>query len=132
MEQERKYFDIYNVESLIPLIDNNGVRNADICIRPANNDLKFEKIKFVREIDGNLYIASDELKDLGSLECVRGNLQISNAKTLKSLKNLKVILGNAILRYSSIETLGNLEEVAGKLSLRDTPIKNVSNFKIFS
>jgi hypothetical protein len=130
MEQERKYFDIHNVESLIPLIDNNGVINADICIRPTNNNLKFEKIKFVREINGNLYIASDELQDLGSLECVRGDLQISSAKTLKSLNNLKVILGNAILRYSSIETLGSLEEVLGKLSLRDTPIKNISNLKI--
>jgi hypothetical protein len=56
MEQERKYFDIYNVESLIPLIDNNGIINADICIRPSNNNLKFEKIQFVREIKGNLYI----------------------------------------------------------------------------
>lgn len=130
MEQEKKYFDIHNVESLIPLIDNNGAINADICIRPSNNNIKFEKIKFVRKINGNLYIHSDELKNLGSLECVTGDLKISSAKTLKSLNNLKVILGNAILRYSAIETLGNLKEVSGKLSLRDTPIKNLSNLKI--
>jgi hypothetical protein len=130
MEKERKYFDIRNVESLIPLIDNNGVINADICIRPTNNNFKFEKIKFVREINGNLYIDSDELQDLGSLECLRGDLKIYNAKTLKSLNNLKVILGNAILRYSAIETLGNLKEVSGKLSLRDTPIENLANLQI--
>ncbi len=130
MEQERKYFDIHNVENLIPLINDNGVINANICIRPSNNNSSFKKIEFVREINGNLYIDSDELQDLGSLECVRGDLRISNAKTLKSLNNLKIILGNAILRYSEIETLGNLREVFGKLSLRDTPIKTLSNLKI--
>jgi hypothetical protein len=130
MEQERKYFDIHNVESLIPLIDNDGVINADVCIRPTDNNFKFEKIKFVREINGNLYIDSDELQDLGSLEFIRGDLKISNAKSLKSLNNIKVILGNVILRYSAIESLGNLKEVAGKLSLRDTPIKNLSKLKI--
>ncbi len=124
-----EYHNIYDNKNFASLINENGVVNSDICIKPSKTETKFDKIENVTKINGNLYIDSDELMNLGSIKFISGNLSISKGINFKSLENLQIIDGNAILRYSSIESLGNIEYVGGKLSLRDTPIKDLGKLK---
>lgn len=126
---EREYHNIYNNEKLVSLIDSNNVINCDICIRQSDSIDKVLSLKNVKAINGNLYIDSDDLLDLGELELVNGNFWLSNCKNLKSLNNLIEINGEANLRYSSIEYLGELTHVHGKLSLRDTTVVNLDNLQ---
>ena len=54
-----EYHNIYSIKNLASLINENGVVNSDICIKPSKTETKFDKIEKVTKINGNLYIDTD-------------------------------------------------------------------------
>lgn len=86
----------------------------------------FEKIK------SSLSIIAPNLKSLGNLKVIEGNLSISSSAgqpKLESLGKLEKVNGEVYLRRSNISDLGTLCEVYGKLNLRDTPISDLGVLK---
>lgn len=117
--------NIYSNEKLKSIISDEGVIKGDIVIR--GNEIK--SLGALKKINGNLGIDSNSLSNLGELSYVKNNFWISNAQNLKSLCNLEKVGGDLSLRYSNINDLGKLKNVDQKLSLRDTNVENISNLE---
>ena len=85
----------------------------------------------VRIIKGGLNLSINKtLKSLGNLEIVEGDLYLSNNKTLKSLGNLEIVEGSLFLVSSNIEDLGNLKEVNKSLWLaKNKTLKSLSKLE---
>lgn len=118
-------YNIYSKQKLKSIISNQGVIEGDIVIR--GNEIK--SLGALKIINGNLGVDSNSLLNLGELSYVKNDFWISNAQNLKSLCNLEKVGGNLSLRYSDIIDLGKLKNVGHKLSLRDTNVENISNLK---
>jgi hypothetical protein len=126
--KDAKEVDNYNINStqkLIGLINEKGYIIGDIVIRGNN----IKSLGDLKKVYGNLGIDSNSLSDLGELNYVKNDFWISSAKNLKSLNNLERVGGNMSLRYSNIKDLCKLWRVGNKLSLRDTRVKNISSLK---
>ena len=72
-------------------------------------------------VGGNLNLEYSKIESLGNLTSVGGNL-ILHRSVLKSLGNLTSVGGYLDLFYSKIESLGNLTSVGGSLDLGRTPL----------
>lgn len=118
-------YNIYSNQKLKSIISDDGVIEGDIVIR--GNEIK--SLGALKKINGNLGIDSNSLSNLGELNYVKNDFWISNAQNLKSLCNLEKVGGNLSLRYSDIIDLGKLKNVGQKLSLRDTNVENIYNLK---
>jgi len=118
-------YNIYSNQKLKSIISDDGVIEGDIVIR--GNEIK--SLGALKKINGNLGIDSNSLSNLGELNYVKNDFWISNTQNLKSLCNLEKVGGNLSLRYSDIIDLGKLKNVGQKLSLRDTNVENIYNLK---
>jgi hypothetical protein len=118
-------YNIYSLEKLNSLMDENGYINDDIAIR-GNEIMSLGKLK---KVYGTIGIDSNSLSDLGELNYVKNDFWITSAHSLKSLGNLEKVEGSISLRYSDITDLGKLSTVNNKLSLRDTKVKNIKSLK---
>ena len=116
-------YNIYSNQKLKSIISDDGVIEGDIVIR--GNEIK--SLGALKKINGNLGIDSNSLSNLGELNYVKNDFWISNTQNLKSLCNLEKVGGNLSLRYSDIIDLGKLKNVGQKLSLRDTNVENIYN-----
>ena len=118
--------DIYHIEDLLNLMDEECCINNDIIIRGNN----LTSLGRLQKVNGELGIICETLVSLGQLEYVKRNLWISSgSKNLKSLNDLSIVDGDVNLRYSNINNLGKLIEIGGKLSIRDTEVNNLNNLK---
>ena len=54
-----------------------------------------------------------------------GDLDLSDRKDIVTLGPIIELVGNLVLRYSSIENLGDLKIVGGKVNISGTPIRNL-------
>lgn len=87
------------------------------------------------KVIADLYINRPNIliPNFNCIETVLGYLHISCKdyySNQKSLENIKIVKGNAYLRYSFISDLGNLEQVEGDLNLRDTLIANLGKLRL--
>ena len=73
------------------------------------------------EITDNLDLYESEIKSLGNLTSVGGDLELSYSN-IKSLGNLTSVGGYLYLDNTKIESLGNLISVGGYLSLQGNPL----------
>lgn len=82
-------------------------------------------------IGGNLKLESLEIKTLGNLISVEGNVHLRYMDDLESLGNLTSVGGYLIINYlMKLETLGNLKSVGGDLvSIRCDNLKSTGNLK---
>ena len=78
------------------------------------------------KIIGDLDLRNYDIKTLGSLVGVEGNLNLGYHKTIKSLGNLKSVGGYLFLEGTNIKSLGNLESVGGDLFLERTPLSKTT------
>ena len=76
---------------------------------------------------GDLNLEESDIKSLGNLVRVEGNLDLMSCKNLVSLGGLEYVGGYLDLRDTKIEILGNLNYVGGWLDLRRTDIKTLGN-----
>jgi hypothetical protein len=76
---------------------------------------------------GDLNLEESDIKSLGKLVRVEGNLDLMSCKNLVSLGGLEYVGGYLDLRDTKIEILGNLNYVGGWLDLRRTDIKTLGN-----
>jgi hypothetical protein len=122
---EEYNYNIYSTQKLNSIINDKGHIQGDIVIK--GNDIK--SLGRLKKVYGNLGIDSNSLSDLGELNYIKNDFWISTAQNLKSLCKLEKIGGNVSLRYSHIIDLGKLWKVGNKLSLRDTKVKSLSSLK---
>lgn len=81
------------------------------------NLISLGNLKYV----GDYFICtSAKLKDLGKLEYVGGDMNLGC--NIKSLNNLKEVVGDLVISYNPIESLGDLTNVWGDLYLDGTPL----------
>ena len=66
---------------------------------------------------GDLNLRGSDIKSLGNLVRVEGNLDLYGNESFQSLGNLEYVGSYLNLRYTKIETLGNLVRVEGDLDL---------------
>jgi virulence-associated protein VapD len=84
-------------------------------------------------VGGNLTLTCSKIEDLNKLKIIRGYLDLTYCKNIKSLNNLKHVDGSVYLYQSSIETLNNLERIRGSLYLQYTDnLKSFGNLKYVS
>jgi hypothetical protein len=76
---------------------------------------------------GDLDLSESDIKSLGNLIRVEGDLDLNFCRNLQSLGNLVKVEGNLDLKVSDIKSLGNLEYVGGYLDLIDTDIETLEN-----
>jgi hypothetical protein len=76
---------------------------------------------------GDLNLEESDIKSLGNLVRVEGNLDLMSCKNLVSLGGLEYVGGYLDLRDTKIEILGNLNYVGGWLDLRGTNIETLGN-----
>ena len=78
----------------------------------------YEKMFNQTEVwDGDLIIKELPITSLGRIRIIKGHLDLTNNKTLKSSGNLEIVEGYLFLNSSNIEDLGNLKEVKYGLNL---------------
>jgi len=77
-------------------------------------------------VGGNLYLDNIKIESLGNLTSVGGNLDLYKSN-IKSLGNLTSVGGDLNLRGSEIESLGNLTSVGGDLDLWNSEIESLGN-----
>lgn len=99
-----------------------------------DDNIKNDSITNPKVIE-NLYINRPDvvIQNFNNIETVLGYLHISCKEfysDLKSLENIKIIKGDAYLRYSFISDLGSLEQVDGNLNLRDTLITKLGKLRL--
>jgi hypothetical protein len=98
-----------------------------------NND--WDDLQLFLERRGNpLYEITDDLdlsyanvKSLGNLTSVGGNLDLYNCTNLTSLGNLTSVGGYLDLRHTYIKSLGNLTSVEGSLFMYGSEIESLGN-----
>ena len=73
-------------------------------------------------IGGDLKLRESDIKTLGNLVRVGGNLDLYGCEKLQSLGELKYVGGLLGLHNTKIETLGNLEYVGGDLDIYNTTL----------
>jgi len=128
---ESHYGESLNKSRMFTDIWGYGLRG--VFIMPQKNitgDVRLNKPnlhKSIQTINGNLII-NTELKDLGFLTTVEGDLIFSSMVTqtkLKSLKPIQEVGGNCILNNLIIE-LDSLKTVQGNLNIRKCLIKSLN------
>jgi len=119
-------------ERQLKLIKEDNIRKIDFDI--FNNDWALLQ-KFLERrgnppyiITGYLDLFNSNIKSLGNLQSVGGNLYLINTK-IESLGNLQSVGGNLNLNNTKIESLGNLQYVEGQLYLNRTPLSKITTEK---
>jgi hypothetical protein len=80
-------------------------------------------------IGGNLDLRDSDVKSLGNLVRVEGDLNLTDCKNLVSLGDLEYVGDFLDLRGTDIKTLGNLEYVGGGLGLSSCDIVSLGNLE---
>ena len=132
------------------LIEMGVVEKIDADINLINTPINTLGAVKKAMIDLNFGGYRNPMEDLGELEYVKGNLDLSFNTKIKSLNNLKKVDGYLDLEKSSIETLsgltsvklflnltdcenltslGNLNKVGRNLNLINVPITSLDNLK---
>ena len=120
--QVHKYGNITTYDELDNEINNNDVideYNLKQYLKPYKLEGRKEKLaKVYEKMFNQTEVWNDDLRieelpvtTLGKIKIIKGNLDLSNNKTLKSLGNLEIVGSNLYLNLSNIEDLGNLKEV---------------------
>jgi hypothetical protein len=74
-------------------------------------------------MNGDIDLSHSNIKTLGGLVEVGGNLNLAYCETLQSLGNLQSVSGNLILyKCEYLLSLGKLKSVGGWVDLRKTPL----------
>ena len=82
----------------------------------------------LQSVGGNLYLINTKIESLGNLQSVGGFLNLYNTN-IQSLGNLQSVGGYLDLRGTKIESLGNLQSVGGNLYLNRTPLSKITTEK---
>jgi hypothetical protein len=95
----------------------------------TNHDSRaFEKAVRVKNkktvIDHDLDLSNTDIKSLGNLITVGGNLYLGGTRELTSLGSLESVDGDLYLDFSNIRSLGVLNYVGGDLRLKHTPLSD--------
>jgi hypothetical protein len=98
--------------------------DGDIMLELTN----LKSLGRLKKVSGNLNLFGSQIEDLGDLEEVGGYLDLYNAN-LTSLNNLKKVGKDLRLTSSLIQDLNNLESVGGELDLLRTSIVSLGKLK---
>lgn len=93
------------------------------------DNVPLESMGDLEVVDGDVSITMTKLKSLGNLKGILGSLILRSNYGLKNLSNLQLILGDFILRDRTINNLSMLEEVGRNLDIRNCKITNFGELK---
>ena len=138
--QVHKDGDITTYDELDNKISNDVIDKYNLkeYLKPYKLDGRKEKLAKVYEKMFNetevwgddLIIEELPVTTLGKIKIIKGSLDLSNNKTLKSLENLEIVEVSLFLNSSNIEDLGNLKEIKGGLYLDDNKtLKSLSKLE---
>ena len=121
-------------ERQLKLIKEDKIRKIDFEI--FNNDWDLLQ-KFLERrgnppyiIIGNLNLNRTNIETLGSLVGVEGGyLDLSNNKTIKDLGSLEFVKGSLYIQNTNIESLGNLKSVGENLRMINSIVESLGNLE---
>jgi len=80
-------------------------------------------------IGGDLDLSYSDIKTLGNLVRVEGDLDLNFCRNLQSIESLEYVGGFLDLKYTKIESLGELKYVGDFLDLKSTKIESLGELK---
>ena len=83
----------------------------------------------LEEVGGDLTLSNSPIKSLGNLKKVGGTANFSETKYLKDLGNLEYVGDMLRVDNSNVKTLGKLKKIEGNLNLRYGNVKNLGNIE---
>ena len=88
----------------------------------------------IESIDGDLGFSNSQIKHLGKLKIVKGNIWVAQSGVkyftlIEDLSPLEIIEGDLNFKKSPIKTLGTLREIKGNLNLRETNLESLGSLK---
>ena len=90
----------------------------------------YEKMFNETEVwNGNLMILDIPITTLGNLKVIKGNLDLDNNKSLKSLGKLEKIYGSLFLRDSELIDLGELKYIGINIYLENSKLDNIGKLE---
>ncbi len=83
----------------------------------------------VTVVRGDVHLSGSELKSLGKISKIGGNLTVSTSE-LEDFGELEYVRGDVNCENSKIETLGKIKRIDGNLRARNSLLKSLSNLRL--